>query len=227
MPIRTDLNTEALLSQLRAQKPAGRRVEGHPIVPGPAAQTAGTDAQLQTRISAAGLKGTGAGVDSVEISLTANMTVEAANGIVMDSLVEQINKAIQEAGIDLTVEEAKTSGMDLSPESTARRIVEFAAGFLEGYESGRDHNPARVRISGFMSLIREAIQEGFHQARDFLEGITKLSETIDQNINRTFELANQYMDEFHQTQIARIDAAGEVPDEATSPEANTSPEVTE
>ena len=224
MPIRTDLNTEALLAQLRVRKSAGRREEGHPILPGPA-QTARADARLQTRISAAGLKG--AGADSVEISLTANMTVEAANGIVMDSLVEQINKAIQEAGIDLTVEKARAEGMDLSPESTARRIVEFATGFLEGYESGRDHSPARVRVSGFMTLIREAIQEGFHQARDFLEGITKLSETMDQNIDRTFELANQYLDEFHQTRIAQIDAAVEVPDEAASPEANTSPEVTE
>tara|TARA_B100001123_G_scaffold443162_1_gene588554 strand:+ start:11183 stop:11287 length:105 start_codon:yes stop_codon:yes gene_type:complete len=34
-------------------------------------------------------------VDRVEISLTANITVETVNGVMQDSVVEQINKAIQ------------------------------------------------------------------------------------------------------------------------------------
>ena len=224
MPIRTDLSTEALLSQFRAQKSAGRKVEGRPAT-NASSQTTRTDVRLQARISAAGLTGAAAGSDSVEISLTAGMTTEAANGIVMDSVVEQINKAIQEAGIDLTIEEAKTSGLDLSPEATARRIADFSTGFLDSYISAHGIDPARVRISGFMSLIRGAIEDGFHQARDFMEGITKLSETIDNNINKTFELTSQYLDEFHQVQIERVNAAAEAPVEGTSQEAATSPEV--
>jgi|SaaInl7_200m_RNA_FD_contig_31_201354_length_914_multi_15_in_0_out_0_2 hypothetical protein len=224
MSIRTDLSTESLLSQFRAQKSAGRKAEGRPAA-NANSQTARTDVHLQAKISAAGLAGTAAGSDSVEISLTAGMTAHAANGIVMDSVVEQINKAIQEAGIDLTIEDAKASGMDLSPEATARRIADFSTGFLDSYISAHGNDPARVRISGFMSLIRGAIEEGFLQARDFMEGITKLSETIDRNIDKTFELTSQYLDEFHQVQIERVNAAAEAPVEGKSQEAATSPEV--
>lgn len=224
MPIRTDLSTEALLSQFRAHRSAGRKAEGRPA-PDASSQTTRTDVRLQARIGAAGLTGAAAGPDSVEISLTAGMTTEAANGIAMDSVVEQIDKAIQEAGIDLTIEDAKTSSMDLSPEATARRIADYSTGLLDSYTSAHGKDPARARISGFMSLIRGAIEEGFHRARDFMEGITKLSETIDKNIDKTFELTNQYLDEFHQVQIERVNAAAEAPVEGTSQEAAISPEV--
>ena len=123
-------------------------------------------------------------------------------------MVEQINKALQEAGIDLKVEDAASSGQDTSPEATARRIVDFAGGFLDRFVQNHALESGKSQIQGFMSLVRGAIVEGFQQARDFLEGITKLSETIDSNISKTFELTNQYLDDFHNTQLDLIQASG-------------------
>ena len=78
-----------------------------------------------------------------------------------------------------------------------------------------------------MSLIRGAIEEGFQKAREFLEGITKLSETIDQNISRTFELTNQYLDEFHRTQVDLIQNASERGGGDVIPEADAQAEEAE
>jgi hypothetical protein len=139
--------------------------------------------------------------DRVEISLPMDMTVEVANGIVLDSVVEQINKAIQEGGIDLAVEEARTSGMDMSPEATSKRIVDFTAGLLSSYRNNHASRAGDVQIRGFMSLTRAAIEEGFQSSRNFLEGIAGLSQTIDENINRTFELTQQHLDEFQNAQL--------------------------
>ena len=147
--------------------------------------------------------------DRVEISLAANLTVEAVNGILNDSVVEHINKAIQEAGIDLKVEEAEASGIDTSPEVTARRIADYSAGFLDRFAAGRGGMASEATIEGFMSLIRDAIEVGFKQAREVLAGVTKVSGTIDQNISRTLELTHQYLNEFHQTQVEQIQSAGE------------------
>ena len=228
MAVRNDLNTEAILARFRSQKSSVRRSQARTPARAERQSEAAVklDIHLDARISASGLKPSASGSDSVEISLSANMTVEAANGIVMDSVVEQINKAIQEAGLDLTIEETLGSGKDTSPEATAGRIAEFAGGFLPAYEANRAPDPARIRIQGFMTLIRSAIQEGFHQARDFLEGVTKLSDTIDENISRTFELTGQYLDDFHQKQIDLIDNAGPAPDPSPSGGTDERPDTT-
>ncbi len=199
----TSVETEALIARFRAHR---RETE---------ARVSRTDVSVDAHATAT-VQG-----DKVEISLSANMTVETVNGILNDSVIEQINKAIQEAGIDLRIEEELES--DQSPEATAQRIVEFAAGFLDGFEAQHAGDTALARISGFMTLIRDAIREGFTDARDFLESITKLSDTINENIDLTFELTSSFLDEFHQAQLEALNAE---PDESGgSGEGETKAEV--
>ena len=171
----TTFHTEALVARFRAELSTTR---------------SGADgARAHTSQSA---------VDSVEIS--AASTVATMNGVLNDSVVEQINKAIQEAGIDLRID---TDGsFDVSPEGTARRIADFATGYLDAYSESRAAEPDEIRIEGFMSLIRKAIEEGFLQARDFLSGIGKLSETLSETIDRTFELTARYLSDFRSVQLA-------------------------
>jgi hypothetical protein len=145
--------------------------------------------------------------DSVEISISANLTTEAANGIMFDSVTKQIDKALQDLGVNLKVEDGQTGKIDTSAEGTARRIVDFATGFMDAYRQNHVDEEDEVQIRGFISLTSNAIQEGFQQARDYLEGITKLSETIEQNISQTFELTHQYLDEFKLKQLAAFESA--------------------
>ena len=140
-------------------------------------------------------------VDRVEILV--NSTSATVNGVLNDSVVEQINKAIQEAGIDLRIE---TDGsIDVSPEAATRRISAFATGFHDTYTESRASEPAPVRLSGFMSLIRGAIEEGFAEARDFLSGIQKLSDTMRDTIGRTFELTQGYLSDFQASKQAVVE----------------------
>ena len=213
MSIQTDIRTQELLAQFRAQRSLSRGEEKKT-----AAASSGTvsasrsvkqDLYLQAQASTSGMQAgqSQASEDRVEISLTANMTAETVNGILNDSVVEQINKALQEAGIDLKVEDVGDLNIDTSPEATARRIVDFSAGFLEAHRQNHADEADAVRVEGFMSLVRGAITDGFQKARDFLEGITKLSETVDRNIDRTFELTNQYLNDFHREQLDLIQRA--------------------
>ena len=47
-----------------------------------------------------------------------------------------------------------------------------------------------------MSLIRGAIEEGFTHARDFLSGITILSDKLADTIDKTYQLTQGYLTEF-------------------------------
>lgn len=190
MPIHTDLHTEALLAQYRAQRTTTRAAQ------------AVTDAPVTHKTK-----------DRGELSISANLTTDAANGIMFNSVVEQINKALQEGGIDLKVEEDHK--IDTSPEGTARRIVDFATGFLDTYRQNHTDQSNDVQIQGFMSLTRNAIEKGFQQATDFLKGITKLSETMEKNMDKTFELTHQYLDAFQQAQQTVSESGIVTPPETT------------
>ncbi|MDA0710224.1 MAG: DUF5610 domain-containing protein [bacterium] len=184
MPIHTDLRTDALMAQYRTQRAPTRDVQASTPP-----KTAPTKAEIGDRL---------------EISISANLTVETANGIMFDSVVEQINKALQEAGIDLKVDDETAGKIDTSPEGTARRIVDFATGFIDRFRQNHIGEDPGEQIRGFMSLTRNAIEEGFQHARDFLDGITKLSETIQKDIEQTQSLSNQFLDAFQAEQMASL-----------------------
>lgn len=183
MPVNTDMHTEALLARFRAL-----RTETHQ-----------TNKPVSEKIKQPTQK---VQMDRVEISLSANLTVQAANGIMNDSVVEQINKALQEAGIDLKADDVQAGKIDASPEGTAKRIVDFAAQFLTAYRKNHVDESDDIQINGFMSLTRAAIEKGFQNARDFLNGITKLSDEIEKSIQDTETLTHQYLDDFYKSQIS-------------------------
>ena len=203
MPIRTDLNTQELRAQFQAQRQSNQKR--------PASENAGaakeTTARVQSSVKLeATIRASGASEsDSVDITLSGSLTLEAANGILEDSVIEEINKAFKEAGVDLAAEGSR--GESTTPEATASRIVDFATGFLEAFEANNQSDAAEARIEGFMNVIREAISEGFQHAREFLEGIKKLSETVDENITKTFEVTNTLLDRFHQAQLDNLAAS--------------------
>lgn len=185
MPVHTDLHIEALQAQFHARRTQAYHTQKEK--PKLSEQTVQTD--------------------RVEISLSANMTVQAANGIMNDSVVEQINKALQEAGIDFKVEETQGGKIDVSPEGTARRIADFATSFFDAYKTNHASESGDVQLRGYMSLMRKAIEDGFQNARSFLKGITKLSEEIEKNIDETAALTNQYLDDFYK--MAETDGRAE------------------
>lgn len=197
MPIRNDIRTEALLAQFRAQREAVRGEEK---------KAQAKSQESPTRVQAAN--------DSVETSLSGRLNVEAVNGILKDSVMEQLNPALSDVGIDVSVREVERAGVDTSPEAAARRIAEFATGFLGAFGRNQVDGLGEEQIGGFLSVVRGAIDAGFQKAREFLEGIAEVTETIDESIERTFIQVSELLDQFHQTQLdmiraRRSDGAGE------------------
>lgn len=149
-------------------------------------------------------QGRAASIDSVEIGLSANMTVEDANTILWDRLADRINEAFRQAGVEVDIREVDRQGLDTSPEATAKRIVDFATGFLGVYAKNHAGQDEEGRLGGFMSLIRDAIDQGFADARDILKGIADISGPISDNIDKTYELTQKGLDDFYRKQLDLI-----------------------
>ncbi|GEM_PF-2645101 len=155
---------------------------------------------LHVQVSGAG-QGRAASIDSVEIGLSANMTVDDANKILRDRLAEKINEAFRQAGVEIDIQEVEKQNLDTSPEATAKRIVDFATGFLGVYAENHADQGEEGRLEGFMSLIRDAIDQGFADARDILNGIADISGPISDAIDRTYELTQKGLDDFYKKQL--------------------------
>jgi hypothetical protein len=69
-------------------------------------------------------------------------------------------------------------------ENTSQRIVDFAVSFYGAFEGAGDE---------FLSIIRDAIDQGFSQARDMLG---ELPGAVDDLINETYDLVMNKLDEW-------------------------------
>lgn len=149
-------------------------------------------------------RGRTASLDSVQIDLSVNMTIENANKILRDRLADRINEAFSEAGVEIDIREVEQQNLDTSPEATAKRIVDFATGFLGVYAKNHEDEEETARLDGFMSLIGDAIDKGFADARDILNGIADISGPISDAIDKTYELTQKGLDDFYKKQLDLI-----------------------
>ena len=112
------------------------------------------------------------------------------------SAIEKLNEHLEaELGADAIGEAAK-SGMDFSPEAVAERIVSFATGFFGTYAERHDDMGRNEQLDSFMQLIGGAIEQGFEEAREILDGLGVFQGQVADNANRTYELIQQKLAAF-------------------------------
>ncbi|WP_430457463.1 DUF5610 domain-containing protein [Rheinheimera sp.] len=100
-------------------------------------------------------------------------------------------EATAETGLNKTY-----SNEDTSPQATADRIVGFATNF---YQAFREQNPELNDEDGleqFMQEIGKGIDQGFADARDILTGLKKLEGKVATDIDETYSLIQQGLQEF-------------------------------
>ena len=150
-----------------------------------------------------------ASADTVQINLSSNLTISDANKILKDKLAEKINAAFKEAGVNIDIREVEKQNQDTSPEATARRIVDFATGFFGVYTKNHAKDGQSEQLDGFMSLVHDAIDKGFADARDTLKGIADISGPVSNNIDKTYDLTQKGLDDFRKKQLDLIAKRGD------------------
>ena len=102
-------------------------------------------------------------------------------------------EATAETGLNKTY-----SNEDTSPQATADRIVSFATNF---YQAFREQNPELNDEDGleqFMQDIGKGIDQGFADARDILTGLKKLEGKVADDIDETYNLIQQGLQDFRE-----------------------------
>jgi len=145
--------------------------------------------QLLTGVGRAGTKG-----DVLQLSNF--IDEDCAQKVLKNSLAECFDKAFAEAGVDIDTQFLLESGLDTSPEATAKRIVDFSTGFLAAFKSDNPDLEGTDQIDEFTALIKDAVEKGFEDAREIFKGIGQISGEVQGGIDKTHELVMKGLDDF-------------------------------
>lgn len=150
-------------------------------------------------------------------------TVNSSLKITYQSAIEKLNEILM-ADMGLSGEEAdKTDtsaetikpiseealqaqgGMEYwTPENTAKRIVEGASGFFEGFKKAHPELEGEALMNHFIDVVGGGLTQGFDEARGILDDLNVLEGSIAENIDLTYDLVQQGMQNYQKDFLASL-----------------------
>jgi len=150
-----------------------------------------SNAQAVNVSAAAKSKGVSSAGVSSDVSLSA---ADRHMELLYKSAIEKLNTALEpEFGPDAI---QNSAGIDVSPEATAGRIVSLSTAFFEAFRQQNADLSDEDALDQFMSTIGKGIEQGFEEAREILDGLQVLEGDIASNINATYDLVQQGLQDF-------------------------------
>lgn len=160
------------------EQPGARRIQpGQAQQPSPASAKAPLNASIVQA--------------SVDVTLNAgNEPLQLLLSNVVANLNELLKPQLGENALQNAVNQ------DNTPEGTAERIVSLSTNLLGAFRAQHPGEDDTKVLNNFVATIREGIEQGFREAREILQGLGVLQGNIASNIDRTFELVQQKLDDF-------------------------------
>jgi len=131
---------------------------------------------------------------SVDVSLSAG---NEPMSLLLKTALEGINKALEGQLGPNAIQKSYDTGIDVSPQATADRIVQMSTAFFDNYYANHSDLSIDEALSSFTKLIGGGIDSGFKEARDILSGLNVLNEgNIGSNIDATYNLVQEGLKAF-------------------------------
>ncbi len=142
--------------------------------------------------------------------LQANLDVSVNSGnesmaLLYKAAIGGINEALKDDFGDDAIQNAYDSGVDVSPEATADRIVSMSTGFFSSYRQQNPDMSDEEAARSFVEIIGGGIDTGFADARDILDGLQVLEGDIASNIDATYELVQKGLQDFINTHVEDLE----------------------
>lgn len=112
--------------------------------------------------------------------------------------LEAINKELEPVLGENAAQKTYDSGIDVSPEATAERIVSFATKFYGRYEKMTPDMDEQERLDSFLKIIGGAIDQGFSEAKDILKGLNVYEGEIESNVDATYDYVLKGLAQFRE-----------------------------
>ncbi len=118
--------------------------------------------------------------------------------LVYQTAIDSINKELESDLGENSIQRGYESGIDVSPEATADRIVSFSTGLFSLYQQQHPKLSEQEQLDKFIDVISGGIDQGFSEAREILNGLGVLEGDIASNIDKTYDLVQEGLADFKQ-----------------------------
>ena len=119
-------------------------------------------------------------------------TGDQSLALVYKTAIDGINEVLGEDAI----QNAAESGLDVSPEATAERIVSMSTAFFPAYLEQHPEMTETEAAEEFTQLIGGGIEKGFSEAREILAGLKVLEGDVASNIDKTYDIVQEGLQAF-------------------------------
>lgn len=144
------------------------------------------------------LFGDGASTQQSSLKITYQAAIEKINEILM---AQMPSAESNDATVKPISEEALQAqgGMEYwTPENTAKRIVNGATAFFDGFKAAHPELEGEELINQFIEVVGGGLTQGFDEAKGILGDLDVLKGEIAENIELTFQLVQSGMETFRQ-----------------------------
>jgi len=118
--------------------------------------------------------------------------------LVYQTAIDSINKELEPELGENSIQRGYDSGIDVTPEATADRIVSFSTGLFSLYQQQHPKLSEQEQLDRFLDVIGGGIDQGFGEAREILDGLGVLEGDIEDNIDKTYDLVQEGLAAFRQ-----------------------------
>ncbi len=132
----------------------------------------------------------------IQSSIDVSSASSSPQGLVLKAALEGINDALKASMGDNAIQNTYDSGLDVSPEATADRIVSLSTAFFDAYKGQNPNLSEEEALTKFIDVISGGIDTGFGEARDILSGLSVLEGDIATNIDSTYDLVQEKLQAF-------------------------------
>jgi len=136
-----------------------------------------------------------AAIVSANLSLSTG-DADKSLALLLKTAIEGINTELKPTLGAGAIQAAVDSGLDVSPEATAERIVSLSTAFFPTYLDANPDLDFDTALNQFVDVISGGINQGFSEAREILDGLQVLNGDIDSNINATYDLVQDKLAAF-------------------------------
>lgn len=120
------------------------------------------------------------------------LSVKAGNQpmtLLFKTAIGGINEVLKETGFEeFSIQKAYDSGLDVSPEATAERILSMSISFYSQFQKQHPELTREESVNLFAETIGEGIEKGFGEARKILDELSVLEGDLAVNVDVTYNL---------------------------------------
>ncbi|MBQ0720173.1 MAG: DUF5610 domain-containing protein [Gammaproteobacteria bacterium] len=138
-------------------------------------------------------------LDAAIVNTNLSLSVGDANSsltLVLKTALEGINAELAPTLGSGAIQAAVDTGIDVSPEATAERIVSLSTAFFGAYQEANPELDFDTALNQFVDVISGGIDQGFAEAREILDGLQVLTGDIASNIDTTYQLVQDKLSAF-------------------------------